>query len=183
VQAQVTQNALLTPSATATLSPTFTPQPLAVMTLPAGTSGLSATLPISTTTSAGTAATLPVSIADNAIWVKDVTVPDGTIYYKNEGFTKTWKVKNTGSTTWDESYSLVNIDDSGFTTNPVVPLTQSVAPGATVDLSIAMRAPKSLGFHFSRWFLINSSGQKFGQELYVYIKVGTFDDKTPTPSG
>ncbi len=126
---------------------------------------------------------LSLPTGDDAIWVEDVTVPDGEIFYEREYFKKVWKVKNTGTTTWDASYALVNIDDNTWGRETVEPLTETVLPGAEVNLSLTLRAPNGLGEHFSRWFLMNPNGQTFGQELYVYIIVGTFEDKTPTPAG
>lgn len=177
VAAEITQAALLTPSPTATLAPTST--------LPATpTQDLTALPPVATSIPSNNIATQSVTTADNSAWVEDVTVPDGEIYYANESFKKIWRVKNTGSTTWDSSYSLVNIDGNNWDANVTIPLTTTVAPGEEVNLSVTLRAPSSSGGHLSRWFLMNPSSQTFGEELYVYITVGTKVDKTPTtPAG
>ena len=183
VSAEMTQIALLTPSPTATLAPTPTlaATPTVAMTVPASAStpGTAVTLPAAGTT----APTQPVTTSDAAAWVADVTVPDGAKFYLNERFTKTWKVKNTGVTTWDTSYTLVNIDDNTWGANAVIPLKTSVTPGQEVDLSISFKAPNAFGEHFSRWFLMNPNGQLFGQELYVYIDVDPGAIKTATPAG
>ncbi len=183
VAAEITQAALLTPSPTATIAatPTLPVIPTVAMTVPAGASTPAAAL--TAPASGGTTATQPVSISDAAAWVADVTVPDGTKFYLNESFTKIWKVKNTGITTWDSSYSLVNIDDNTWGANSVIPLTSSVIPGQEIELKVALRAPKAFGEHFSRWFLMNPNGQLFGQELYVYIDVDPEAQKTATPAG
>ncbi len=175
VAVEMTQFALQNPlPPTATLPPptTSTPQPTVQTTLqntPAASSASAVVVPTQAP-SAGT--------PDNLAWVADVSVPDGTVFYRNEGFTKIWRVQNTGTTTWDSSYSLVNIDGNTWGADVVIPLTDTVGPGATVDLKVYLRAPDQLGMAFSRWKLLNSKGQIFGQELYVYITVGT---KTPTP--
>ena len=178
VAAEITAEALLTPSPTATLAPT--------PTIPAApTQDLTAlpTVAVTAPSSGVGVATQPVTTGDNAAWVEDVTVPDGEIYYANESFKKIWRVKNTGSTTWTTDYSLINIDDNNWGAAVKIPLTVSVAPGEEVNLSVTLRAPNSLGKHFSRWFLMNPSSQVFGEELYVYITVGTAAEKTPTPAG
>ncbi len=181
VAAEITQAALLTPSPTATLAPTPTVPALPTQDLTAlpTVPTVAVTAPVSNST----VATAPVSTGDNAAWVADVTVPDGEVYYANESFKKVWKVKNTGSTTWTTDYVLVNIDDNNWGEDVKIPLTTSVAPGAEINLSVTLRAPNSLGEHFSRWFLMNPNSQVFGEELYVYITVGTEEEKTPTPAG
>lgn len=181
VAAEITAEALLTPSPTATLAPT--------PTIPATpTQDLTAlptvpTVAVTVPASGAGVATQPVTTGDNAAWVEDVTVPDGEVYYAKESFKKIWRVKNTGSTTWTTDYMLVNIDDNSWGADVKIPLTVSVAPGEEVNLSVTLRAPNSLGEHFSRWFLMNPSSQVFGEELYVYITVGTEEEKTPTPAG
>ncbi|RLC66117.1 MAG: hypothetical protein DRH97_07000 [Chloroflexi bacterium] len=44
---------------------------------------------------------------DRAAYVKDVTIPDGTDLAPGDNFTKTWRLKNTGTCTWTSGYSLV----------------------------------------------------------------------------
>jgi next-to-BRCA1 protein 1 len=151
--------------------------------IPGGTVGTgtpSAGMPAATSVPV---ATQPISTADNSAWVADVSVPDGTKFYLNESFTKIWKVKNTGSTTWDNTYSLVNIDGNTWGAKDIIPLTATVQPGQEVQLKISFHAPKVLGEQFSRWKLMNSASQIFGQELYVYIDVDTSAKKTATPAG
>ena len=43
-------------------------------------------------------------ICDDAKWVADVTVPDGTQMSPGQDFVKTWKIRNTGSCTWGTGY-------------------------------------------------------------------------------
>jgi hypothetical protein len=176
VAAEITQEALLTPSPTATLapSPTIPATPTVAMT---SMPSVAATIP------AAGVATQPVTTADNSTVLKDVTIPDGTEFYTNESFKKTWKVQNTGATTWDSSYSLVNLDGSTFGADGVIPLTTTVLPGGEVELSISMRSPSNFGEYFSRWKLMNPSGQIFGMEMYVYIVVTEDAKKTATPTG
>lgn len=58
-----------------------------------------------------------------------------------------------------------------------LPLTSSVAPGATVDLSVNLKAPGTTGTYRGDWQLRSASGINFGmgnnsdQTFYVQIKV------------
>jgi hypothetical protein len=44
-------------------------------------------------------------LCDDAVWVADVTVPDGTQMTPGQDFVKTWKIRNTGSCTWGTGYT------------------------------------------------------------------------------
>ena len=176
--AEITAAALLTPSPTATLEPT--------PTIPATPTQDLTAFPTVTGTAPSSdigVATQSVTTGDNAAWVEDITVPDGKVYRANSYFKKTWRVKNTGSTTWTTDYMLVNIDDNSWGADLKIPLTTTVAPGEEVNISVSLKAPSTLGDHISRWFLMNPSSQVFGEELYIYIIVGTPIEKTPTPAG
>ncbi len=173
VQAEVTQNALLTPSPTAPLPPTATVPPAPTQQLP-----VAPTLP-----SSGLAPTLPSTSADNATWIADVTVPDDTVFWKNETFTKTWKIENSGTTTWDSTYKLVYVDGPILSEQLIVSIVDPVKPKNQVELSVPMKAPATLGTVTNYWRMMNGKGQFFGDVLYVKIVVGTEADKTVTPNG
>ena len=97
-------------AATVTVTPTVFPptwtttanlfQPTETRTLPAPLA--SATQPFTVTPSTGTPQdTAQYSITgDAATFVSDVTVPDGTSFNPGDTFTKTWRLSNSGSTTW-----------------------------------------------------------------------------------
>jgi hypothetical protein len=177
VVAKLTQNALLVPTdlptATVAPSPTNTPVPAIINTAPAPTAGAGASA-----TSAPAAA--PTSSCDNAQFINDVTIPDGTIFTASATFVKTWRLKNTGTCTWNSSYALVfDTGDSmaGPTTQSLV---GDVAPGATVDISVNLQAPAADGTYRGYWGLKNPSGQRLtivggssNRSFYVEIKVGT----------
>ena len=40
----------------------------------------------------------------DAVYVSDVTIPDGTVLAPGEEFVKTWKFQNTGSCAWSEDF-------------------------------------------------------------------------------
>jgi hypothetical protein len=102
-------------------------------------------------------------------FVEDVTIPDNKEIEPNTDFTKTWRLRNNGSCTWTSGY--VAFFDHGDRMNApdTVQLTGgTVAPGATVDVSITMRSPASQGTYQGFFklrspdnivFGINTSGQ------------------------
>jgi hypothetical protein len=116
---------------------------------------------------------------DWAQFISDVTVPDGTNFAANTPFTKIWRLKNIGNSTWTTNFSLVFI--SGEMMSAVSPqyLTTNVIPGQTVDLPVNMVAPPNPGTYQGFWALKNASGVLFGigpaanSPFWVKITVGS----------
>jgi len=112
-------------------------------------------------------------------FMSDVTIPDNTAVFPGQTFTKTWKVVNNGSCAWDAGFKFVNTggDAMGGVTYT---LPAAVAVNATIELSIAMKAPTSKsGKIQSNWRMTTADGKYFGDEVYVIVVVGT---STVTPS-
>lgn len=104
----------------------------------------------------------PVSYCDWALFVKDVTVPDGTTLAPGETFTKTWRLKNRGTCTWTPDYMLVFNSGAQMGATTAVRLPAYVAPGQTVDVSVTLTAPVSPAHHVGYWILRNPAGVLFG---------------------
>lgn len=132
----------LTPSATASEPPTPTGPVVATVELPT-TSG-------------------PAGPEDQAEFVQDVSVPDGTYFLPNERFSKIWRLKNIGTSTWTTEYALVYVSGHLLSGSPVVPMPKEVPPGETVDIAVDLVAPLEPGIFQSNWKLRNAQGQIFG---------------------
>jgi hypothetical protein len=104
----------------------------------------------------------PVVLCDAAAFIKDITIPDGTVLGRGVNFTKVWRVENIGSCTWTPSYSVVLVSGNGFGAQTVVYLSGYVYPGTYVDLAVNMTAPSSDGHYQGFWELRNASGALFG---------------------
>lgn len=102
------------------------------------------------------------SACDWAQFVADVTVPDGTVYGAGAAFSKTWRIKNIGTCTWTTGYALVFVSGSQMGGAASTNLATSVAPGATIDLTLAMTAPTTAGTYRGNWELKNASSVIFG---------------------
>src|SRR6476620_109667 len=100
--------------------------------------------------------------SDWAQFVADVTVPDGSIFDPSQAFTKTWRLRNIGTCTWTTSYTMVFDSGTQMGSTASVPFGASVAPGATIDLSVSMTAPNSAGHYIGYWKFKNASGTAFG---------------------
>jgi len=174
VQAQLTQSV---PFNTPTLPPP--PPTNTAVTLPT---------PIPATIPPAASAT---PVCDQAQFVKDVTIPDGTTFTPSETFTKTWRLRNVGNCTWS-GYSLVF--DSGDAMSGASPIAiGTLGPGQEVDLSVTLTAPASNGSYRGYWRIRNATGVLIpilggyqGKSFFVDIKVGIlssgFDLHTQAPA-
>ncbi len=154
----------------ASLPPTDTPVPSPFPTLPGA-----ATLPINTLVLASPT-TGVVQGCDNAVFVNDVTIPDGTVMSPGQTFTKTWLMQNTGTCTWDTTYNMAFVSGDAMS-GVKTPLTLSVPPGQQVKVSVNLTAPTALGDAKGYWRLMNASGVFFGDSPWVLITVAA---ATPT---
>ncbi len=118
-------------------------------------------------------------ICDRAAFVEDVTFPDNSRVDPGADFTKTWRLKNTGTCTWNSNYAVVFDHGEAMGGAASKQLTTgSVPPGETVDVSIDLKAPDTPGTYQGFWMLRNASGVLFGlgekadKEFWVKIKVG-----------
>lgn len=169
VEARLTQSAGTTPvlpPPTNTEAPP--PPPTEVPATPTNTS-----TPIATQTQ---------TPCNRAAFVSDVTVPDGTTFAPNATFTKTWRLKNAGTCTWNSSYSIVFDDGNSMNGPASKALTGTVAPGQTVDISVDLKAPSSSGSYRGYWMLRSDAGILFGVgsagdvAFWVDIQVGSGGD-------
>jgi hypothetical protein len=99
---------------------------------------------------------------DKALFITDVTIPDGTVIAGGESFTKTWQLRNIGSCSWDEEYSLVFIEGDSLDGLELVPLSLEVKPGDDVQLSVLLSAPAESGTYQGAWKLRDTNGILFG---------------------
>ena len=160
---------------TATHTPTGTPPsptPTATGTPPTPT----ATATVTNTPGTPTA-TQPVSACDRAEFVTDVSVPDGTVFPPGADFTKTWRLKNVGTCTWNTSYKLVFHTGEQMGGPAALNLPSTVAPGQSVDLSVDLKAPNTAGTYRGYWMFKNDKDVLFGigakgdKPFWVEIKV------------
>jgi hypothetical protein len=162
VEANLTQLAAQS-SPTVSILPTNTTAPATA------TVAVASPVPASPTT--GAPAATATSNCDNADFVTDVTIPDGTVLDPGETFTKTWRLKNAGTCSWTPSYAVVFSTGDSMSGPAVQALTGNVNPGQTVDISIDLKAPSSPGTYRGDWKLRNAAGVTFAS-FYVEIKVG-----------
>ena len=90
------------------------------------------------------------------------SIPDGSQFFPGTAFTKTWTLKNIGSCTWTEDYSLVFVSGSQLSTTTSIPISSSqVAPGQNVTITLPLNAPLSAGTYRSDFKLRSAEGVLF----------------------
>jgi len=158
-------------------APTSTPTP------PSATTPLPS--PTATAAQAVTPSPSPTPVCDQALFVTDVTVPDGTEMLPGQEFVKTWRLRNTGVCTWTTDYSLVFYSGDAMGAPPSVPLPGNVPPGQEVDVSVSMTAPTEPGKYRGEWKLRNAAGLVFGVgaggTLPFWVEI-VVPEPTPTPT-
>lgn len=186
-----TVQAQLTLSATG-LQPALTPGPPEITPTPPPSGETPTTSPGTAETPAAATGTPETQLCDRGDFIRDVTYPDNSTVRPGEEFTKTWRLRNSGTCTWNANYAIVFERGEAMGGPASAPLTTgTVAPGEEVEVSVRLRAPQEEGTYQGYWKLRNQAGQVFGlgsqadKEFWVRVRVeseesgevarGTFD--------
>lgn len=194
--AQFTQTALAAPSNTP--APTNTAIALATFPQATTTGGVPPTVsfnatsttplpgftPLPTTGAAAGAPTIASGDScDNSAFEGDVTIPDGTVVEGGTNFQKVWALRNTGTCTWDDGYTLVyfagsspdNLDPYNYRFGRGGDDDDFVAGGELINMTLELTAPCKPGSYEGHWRMQNDRGSYFGTVLSVYIEVRQSD--------
>lgn len=163
-------NTSVPPSATAEPSATPTTQPIPDLSA----TPVSQPLPATSTPALGSNPTpIPVDPSTafgcyNATFLAHVTLPYAPAFNPGDHFTKTWRVKNTGSCDWPRGFHLVFVSGDRFGAD-TIEIGQKVSTGSTVEISQNMTAPYLTGVVSSNWQLTTEIGKPFGSVLSASI--------------
>jgi hypothetical protein len=155
----VIANFTLTAAATA-FTPTSTPTALNTPTLIPTTKFTFTPVP----TQIGHPGATQVILCNEFSWddnTVDVNIPDNTQMTAGQSFVKTWKIKNSGTCTWNAGYKIVYGGYSTQMSGQPQPLSLPVAPGQEIEISVSFIAPTQSGSYVSAWTLADANGQPF----------------------
>jgi hypothetical protein len=107
---------------------------------------------------------------NNLAFIRDVSIPAGTVLQPGQNFTKTWKVQNIGTCPWMYQYRLVLLSGNDFSAGPTK-LDRVVKVNDWAEVSVNMDAPMESGTYTNYWRMADSSGQPFGATLAASFKV------------
>lgn len=132
----------------------------------------------------------PVSCVDGMAFVEDLNLDDQNMtapppVSPGIPFQKGWRVRNTGTCTWDRSYLLTpvggNVPQAGMG-GRATPIQGTVLPGATYDIYVDLVAPLTPGVYQGFWNMRNPRGLLFGDRIWVGITVPAPPTPTPPPT-
>ena len=142
-------------------------------TLPAATSALAVT-----PTNAATLVSAPPDPNCVSASLVSENPPDGVLLKPGQYYWKTWTLMNTGTCTWNQSYSLFfwNGDLMGGLTS--YPLDDEISPNEQKEISIYLKAPDTEGTFTGYWRIQTPWNSNFGvgpsnEPFYVQVVVSS----------
>lgn len=112
---------------------------------------------------------------DGAAYVKDI-VPDGTQFQPGQAIPQRWTLRNTGTTAWDDGYTLAYLSGDRIGSPAFVPVSPT-GPGATTDVFVDFQAPATPGKYRSVWQMRAPArpggipAARFGERMWIDIVV------------
>ena len=141
-------------------------------------------------TAVPTVAPPPAGCIDGMAWVADLSFDDSNmtsppVVPPGQSFVKSWRVRNSGTCTWNSSYVLGydhgNVPAAQMGGQPIA-VQGTVAPGATYDFNANLVAPTAPGAYQGFWQMRNGQGRTFGETVWVGIRVPASAPATPAPT-
>lgn len=107
---------------------------------------------------------------DNAHFVVDITVPDGTQFLPGAPIDKQWRVRNTGTCDWGPDYRLLLVSGNALGAVSEAALYPAKA-GNEAIIELTMVAPQAPGQYTGRWQARSPSARLFGDRVFITINV------------
>ncbi|MHC1772570.1 MAG: NBR1-Ig-like domain-containing protein [Flexilinea sp.] len=121
-----------------------------------------------------------MNVCNRAEFVQDVTFSDGTYIAPGNYFTKTWRIRNTGTCAWNSGYRLVFTSGDPMSGSQAISLPGYVASGQTVDISANLIAPNTVGTFRGNWMLQSPDGTTFGVgptgQIPIWVNISTWQN-------
>lgn len=112
--------------------------------------------------------------ADKTLFIKDVTVPDGTSVPVNTTFVKTWRVKNIGNVVWKDRYlKRITPLSSHICSSPAMVPIPETRPGETIDISVTFKTPHLPGSCRTDWKTSDSRGNLYFPDMHGLFSIVT----------
>ena len=127
--------------------------------------------PSQTQPAVATVAAAPTDVCVHAaIFIEDLTVPDGTRVAPGERLDKRWAVQNSGSCDWGPGYRLVQVDSGSLEGRQESALYPARA-GENAVWQVELVAPQEPGEYLASWQAQAPNGEFFGEQVFVLIEV------------
>lgn len=103
-----------------------------------------------------------INTGTDATTLAGETIPDDTKFLPGTAFSKTWRLMNSGTSTWSTEYKLVFAQGDQMGANNEYRFNVPVEPGKIIDITIQMKAPDTAGSYKGFWKIKNPNGTVFG---------------------
>jgi ABC-type amino acid transport substrate-binding protein/heat shock protein HslJ len=132
----------------------------------------------------------PSACVNGMSFVQDLNLDDQNMtnppqMAPGQAFQKGWRIRNSGTCTWDSSYSFVyaggNVQAARMGGQNQA-IRGTVAPGETLDVFVDFVAPLTPGTYQGFWTMRAPSGLLFGDRMWVGIRVVGAPTPTPAPT-
>lgn len=150
--------------------------------MPAGTDTPTGT-PTETSTPETPIPTNAPGCTNSAAFVIDVTIPDNQVVAAASSFTKTWRVRNTGTCIWGPDYTIAHYSDERMGAPASAPLSLTL-PGEELDISLNMVAANNVGTHRGNFVIKNPEGliMSIDEDSRLWVIINVTSTVTLTPS-
>jgi ABC-type amino acid transport substrate-binding protein len=144
--------------------------------------------PVATPVPGPTPTAVPGACVDGMAYVADLSYDDENMkdppqLDKGESFKKGWRIRNVGTCTWTDKYSIRYVygnKPEALMNGKTTYVVGEVKPGQTYDMYVALKAPDKSGTYQGFWQMFNGNGQAFGETIWVGIKVPGESKPEPT---
>lgn len=119
----------------------------------------------------------PVGTTDCSAFSADVTIPDGSVVRPGQVFTKSWKLRNCGTSDWSGLHAS-RVSGQFGPGNFEVP---QVSPRGTTTLGSSFTAPSTSGVYRSTYRLQGADGHFAANSFWVEIVVQAAPPPMPPP--
>lgn len=111
---------------------------------------------------------------DKTLFIKDVTIPDGTSMPVNTTFVKTWRVKNDGNVVWKDRYlKRMTPLSSLLCSSPAMVPIPDTQPGETIDISVTFKTPHLPGSCRTDWKTSDDRGNLYFPDMHGLFSIVT----------
>ena len=109
---------------------------------------------------------------DSLVFVKDLTIPDGTVIAPESTLDKRWEITNNSNCNWGEGYRvrLIAGPELGAQKEQALYPARS---GTQAVIRILFKAPVEPGSYRSAWQAFNAQGEPFGDPFFIDIVVSS----------
>jgi len=116
------------------------------------------------------AALTQAGCVDQARFIEDLSVPDGSQVEPGALIDKRWSVMNSGTCNWGPGYRLVRTD-AGSLGGPAELALYPARAGEAAIWQVLLTAPREPGEHLASWQARTPNGELFGDPVFVLVAV------------